>query len=97
MQKESNLAKEINSLDMMINALAVELATQLGARAQTAEARKLVSEITEALEELRLARGVRKLLLSASAGNSAAVENNAVENNNNRISRKSSVRLSPAA
>ena len=93
MQKESNLVKEINSLDMMINALAIELAEQLSLKTPTAESRKLVGEITDALEELRLSRGVRKMLLCAVAGNSTAVEKKI----NNRTSRKSSVRLSPAA
>ena len=93
MKKEANLIKEINSLDMMINALAIELAEQLSSKTQTAESRKFVGEITEALEGLRLRRGVRKLLLSAFAGSSMAVEKKI----NNRTSRRSSVRLSPAA
>lgn len=92
MQKKSNLTKEIDSLDMMINALAVELAGQMDSKAQTEESRKLVTEIEQAIDELRLARGVRKMLLSAFAG-SDAVEKRV----NNRVSRKSSVRLSPAA
>lgn len=93
MQKESNLVKEINSLDMMINALAIELAEQLNTETPTAVSRKLVGEITYALEELRLRRGVRKMLLCAVAGDSTAVDKKI----NNRTSRKSSVRLSPAA
>ena len=93
MKKESNLIKEIISLDMMINALAIDLAEQLGSNAQTAQSHKLVREITDALEELRLRRGVRKMLLSAYAGSSTAVEKKI----NNRTSRKSSVRLLPAA
>ena len=91
MKKEANLIKEITSLDMMINALAIELAEQSSMRTQTVESRKLVTEITDALEELRLRRGVRKMLLSAFAGSSTAVEK--------KIStiRRPSVRLSPAA
>lgn len=93
MKKEANLIKEITTLDMMINAVAVELAEQLGSKSQTAESRKLVSEITDTLEELRLRRGVRKMLLSALAGSSTAMEKRI----GNRTSRRSSVRLSPAA
>jgi hypothetical protein len=93
MQKRTDLIKEIDSLDMVINALTVELAEQLDTKAQSDQLRKLVGEITEALDELRLARGVRKLLLSAYAGSSTTVEKKI----NNRISRRSSVKLSPAA
>jgi hypothetical protein len=93
MHKRTDLIKEIDSLDMVINALTVELAEQLDTKAQSDQLRKLVGEITEALDELRLARGVRKLLLSAYAGSSTAVEKKI----NNRISRRSSVKLSPAA
>ncbi|HJQ69723.1 MAG TPA: hypothetical protein VKA70_12160 [Blastocatellia bacterium] len=93
MNRESNLIKEIASLDMMINALAVELAEQLGSKSRTAESRKLIGEITDALEELRLRRGVRKMLLSASVGSSTAVEKKL----GIRAGRRSSVRLSPAA
>ncbi|HET8675005.1 MAG TPA: hypothetical protein VFO63_04390 [Blastocatellia bacterium] len=92
MKKEANLIKEITSLDMMINALAIELAEQLSLRTQTAESQKLVTEITSALEELRLRRGVRKMLLSAFAGSSTAVEKKII-----RTIRRPSVRLSPAA
>ncbi len=92
MQKKSNLTKEIDILDMMINALALELAEQLDSKAQTEESRKLLGEIETAIDEMRFARGVRKMLLSAVAG-SDAVENRI----NNRVSRRSSVRLSPAA
>lgn len=93
MHKRTDLIKEIDSLDMVINALTIELAEQLDTKAQSDQLRKLVGEITEALDELRLARGVRKLLLSAYAGSSTAVEKKI----NNRISRRSSVKLSPAA
>lgn len=93
MHKKTDLIKEIDSLDMVINALTVELAEQLDTKAQSDQLRKLVGEITEALDELRLARGVRKLLLSAYAGSSTAVEKKI----NNRVSRRSSVKLSPAA
>lgn len=93
MHKRTDLIREIDSLDMVINALTVELAEQLDTKAQSDQLRKLVGEITEALDELRLARGVRKLLLSAYAGSSTAVEKKI----NNRISRRSSVKLSPAA
>lgn len=93
MHKRTDLIREIDSLDMVINALTVELAEQLDTKAQSDQLRKLVGEIMEALDELRLARGVRKLLLSAYAGSSTAVEKKI----NNRISRRSSVKLSPAA
>ncbi|HEX5736540.1 MAG TPA: hypothetical protein VF131_27155 [Blastocatellia bacterium] len=92
MKKEANLIKEINSLDMMINALAIELAEQLSAKTRTAESQKLVGEITDSLEELRLRRGVRKMLLSAFAGSSTAVEKKI-----NRAIRRPTVRLLPAA
>lgn len=92
MQKKSKLAKEIDSLDMMINALAVELAEQIDSKAQAVESRKLITEMEQAIDDLRLERGVRKMLLSAFAG-SDAVDTGI----NNRVSRKSSVRLSPAA
>jgi hypothetical protein len=77
----------------MISALAGELAEQLGSKSQTVESHKLVGEITVALEELRLRRGVRKMLLSAYAGSSKAAEKKI----NNRALRRPSVRLSPAA
>ena len=93
MHKQTDLIKEIESLDMVINALTLELAEQLDTKAQSDQLRKLVGEITEALDELRLARGVRKMLLSAYAGSSTAVEKRI----NNRSSRRSSVRLTPAA
>ena len=93
MKKEATLIKEIASLDMMINAVAVELAEQLNSKSQTAESRKFVREITESLEELRLQRGVRKMLLSAFAGSPTAIEKKI----NDRASRRSSVTLSPAA
>jgi hypothetical protein len=92
MQKKSDLTREIDSLDMMINALAVELAEQIDCKAQTEGSRKLITEIEQAIDELRLARGVRRMLLSAFAGTDT-VEKRI----NNRVSRKSSVRLSPAA
>jgi hypothetical protein len=92
MQRKSDLTKEIDTLDMMINALGVELAEQLDCNLQTDETRKLIAEIETAIDEMRFARGVRKMLLIALAG-SDVVE----KRNNNRVSRKSSVRLSPAA
>ena len=92
MQRKSDLTKEIDTLDMMINALAVELAEQGDCNLQTDESRKLIAEIETAIDEMRFARGVRKMLLSALAG-SDAVEKRI----QNRVSRKSSVRLSPAA
>ena len=92
MQRKSNLTKEIDTLDMMINALAVELAEQLDSKAQTDESRKLIGEIETAIDEMRFERGVRKMLLNTFAG-SDEVEKRI----NNRVSRKSSVRLSPAA
>ena len=68
MKKEADLIKEITSLDMMINALAIELAEQSGSKTKTAESRKLVRQMTDALEELRLRRGVRKMLLERIRG-----------------------------
>ena len=92
MQRKSNLAKEIDTLDMMINALTVELAEQLDCDAQTGESRKLIGEIETAIDEMRFERGVRRMLLSTFAGSDEAEKRI-----NNRVSRKSSVRLSPAA
>lgn len=92
MQRKSNLTKEIDTLDMMINALAVELAEQLDCKAQTDESRNLIAQIETAMDEMRFARGVRKMLLSAAAG-SEAVE----KRMNNRVSRRSSFSLLPAA
>ena len=56
-----NLTKEIGELDMLINAVSCEIAGHISSNGQD----KVFIEMQEALDELRLARGVRLMLLNA--------------------------------
>lgn len=56
-----NLTKEIGELDMLINAVSGEIAEHLSSNGHD----KVLSEMQEALDGLRLARGVRLMMLNA--------------------------------
>jgi hypothetical protein len=64
MLSKSDLRREVGSLEVLINVISSELN---GARNAPAT---LAKEMEEALEELRLARGLRKILLTALDDNS---------------------------
>lgn len=57
----ANLTKEVGELDMLINAISSEIAEHMSSNGQD----KVLTEMQEALDELRLARGVRLMLLNA--------------------------------
>ena len=61
MVKMGNLTKEVGELDMIINAISSEIAEHVSSNGQD----KVLTEMQEALDELRLARGVRLMLLNA--------------------------------
>jgi len=56
-----NLTKEIGELDMLINAVSSEIAEHISSNGYD----RVLIEMQEALDELRLARGVRLMMLSA--------------------------------
>ena len=56
-----NLTKEIGELDMLINAVSSEIAEHLLSNGHD----EVLIEMQEALDELRLARGIRLMLLNA--------------------------------
>ena len=58
----TNLRKEVGSLEMLISALSCDLAEQ---RVYNVSENSLLTEMEEALRELRRERGFRKVLLSA--------------------------------
>lgn len=60
-----NLTKEVGELDMLISAVSSEIAEQLSSNEHGESAEILLTEMQEALRELRLARGVRLMLLNA--------------------------------
>ena len=64
MNKE-NLTKEVCDLDMLIGAVSREIAVQKLSNILGEPAEELLKEMQEALRELRLARGVRLMLLNA--------------------------------
>ena len=59
------LTKEIDDLEMLIGAVSSEIAEQLSSNDRSESADELLKEMQEALSELRLARGVRLMLLNA--------------------------------
>ena len=61
MMNMQNLTKEIGELDMLISAISSEIAEHISSNGQD----KVLIEMQEALDELRLARGVRLMLLNA--------------------------------
>jgi len=63
--RELQLRKELGTLDMMIAALAADLARQHGRGEQGGPESQLVKQMCEALEELRRRRGQTKFLLVA--------------------------------
>jgi hypothetical protein len=65
-----DLRKQVDSLDMMIKALSDELHHQ-PRRAHSRSQRKLLTEMEEALRELRTERGMCKVLLTACEGQEA--------------------------
>jgi len=56
-----NLTKEVGELDMLINAVSSEIAEHVSSNGHD----EVLTEMQEALDELRLARGVRLMLLNA--------------------------------
>jgi hypothetical protein len=60
-----NLTKEVGELDMLISAVSNEIAEQLSSNRQGGAEEMLLTEMQEALCELRLERGVRLMLLNA--------------------------------
>jgi hypothetical protein len=61
MMNMQNLTKEIGELDMLINAVSSEIAEHISSNGYD----RVLIEMQEALDELRLARGVRLMMLSA--------------------------------
>ena len=61
MIKMENLTKEVGELDMLITAISNEIAEHVSLNGQD----KVFTEMQEALDELRLARGVRMMLFNA--------------------------------
>jgi hypothetical protein len=59
------LTKEVGELDMLINAVSSDIAQQLASNNRSEAIEELLEEMHEALSELRLARGVRVMLLNA--------------------------------
>jgi hypothetical protein len=62
MQRHQYLTEEVGKLDRLIAAIASEIETE---RTATNHQDELLREMEEALAELRLARGVRLMLLNA--------------------------------
>jgi hypothetical protein len=62
MQKKQHLAEEVGMLDRLIAAIANEVETE---RTASAPRDGLLREMEDAIAELRLARGVRLMLLNA--------------------------------
>jgi len=62
MQRDQHLAEEVGTLDRLIAAIANEIETE---RTVTAPRDGLLLEMEDAIAELRLARGVRLMLLNA--------------------------------
>ena len=62
MQRHQHLTEEVGKLDRLIAAIASEIEME---RAATNHQDELLREMEEALAELRLARGVRLMLLNA--------------------------------
>jgi len=62
MQRDRHLAEEVGTLDRLITAIADEIETERTASAPRAG---LLREMEDAIAELRLARGVRLMLLNA--------------------------------
>ena len=59
------LTKEVGDLEMLIGAVAREIADHYSSNDGTQAADDLLKEMQEALSELRLARGVRLMMLNA--------------------------------
>lgn len=62
MQRKQDLADEVGTLDRLIAAIATEVEVE---RAAAAPRHGLLREMEDAIAELRLARGVRLMLLNA--------------------------------
>jgi hypothetical protein len=62
MQRHQHLTEEVGKLDRLIAAISSEIETE---RAATNHQDELLREMEDALAELRLARGVRLMLLNA--------------------------------
>lgn len=84
MLNKSVLKKELGSLDMLISALSDELVRQPEARSQSGPAKILLKEMEEALCELRQARGIRKMLLTAIENKPEAVTGETASRRQNR-------------
>ena len=65
MLNKENLTKEVCDLDMLIGAVSREIAVQKLSNVLGEPADELLKEMQEALRELRLARGVRLMMLNA--------------------------------
>lgn len=59
------IAREINELEKLINAITIEMPKPQAANAQSEKHAQLRAEMESAIEQLRLARGVRLMLLNA--------------------------------
>ncbi|MEW6210339.1 MAG: hypothetical protein AB1631_18375 [Acidobacteriota bacterium] len=65
MLKKVDLRNQVNSLDVMIRVLSDELTREPKKDSTSDAQKKLLAEMEEALRELRQARGIRKVLLTA--------------------------------
>ncbi len=65
MLKKIDLRNQVSSLDVMIRVLSDELMREPRKDSTSDAQKKLLAEMEEALLELRQARGIRKVLLTA--------------------------------
>jgi hypothetical protein len=68
MQNKVDLKRELGSLDMLISALADELEREPSTARRDESSSRLLAEMREALNQLRQARGIRKMWLVALEG-----------------------------
>jgi hypothetical protein len=90
MLNKTELKKELGSLDMLISALSAELVRQPDMKSQSDIADTLVREMEEALWELRQARGLKRMLLTAIESRPDAVIGEITSRRHNRHTSPSS-------
>jgi hypothetical protein len=65
MLNKQTIAREINELEKLINAIKVEMPKPQASNAYDEKQEQLRAEMAAAIEQLQLARGVRLMLLNA--------------------------------
>jgi hypothetical protein len=73
MQRHQHLTEEVGTIDRLIAAISSEIESE---RAATGQRHELLREMEDAIAELRLARGVRLMLLNAYGDTTAAPRHN---------------------